>query len=63
VTCPLKARIVEPDETAVARKQSADRFCGNECTCNNKGTVIKHKRKLRKLWQETGNPACRTAVN
>jgi hypothetical protein len=24
--------------------------------------LLKHKRKLRKLWQETRNPACKTAV-
>jgi hypothetical protein len=25
--------------------------------------LLKHKRRLRKLWQETGDPACKTAVN
>jgi hypothetical protein len=25
--------------------------------------LLKHKRKLRKLWQEAGDPACKTAVN
>jgi hypothetical protein len=24
---------------------------------------LKHKRKLRRLWQETRDPACKTAVN
>jgi hypothetical protein len=25
--------------------------------------LLKHKRRLRKLWQETRDPACKTAVN
>jgi hypothetical protein len=25
--------------------------------------LLKHKQRLRKLWQETRNPACKTAVN
>jgi hypothetical protein len=25
--------------------------------------LLKHKKRLRKLWQETRNPACKTAVN
>jgi hypothetical protein len=25
--------------------------------------LLKHKRKLKKLWQETRDPACKTAVN
>jgi hypothetical protein len=25
--------------------------------------LLKHERKLKKLWQETGDPACKTAVN
>jgi hypothetical protein len=25
--------------------------------------LLKHKRKFRKLWQETKNPVCKTAVN
>jgi hypothetical protein len=25
--------------------------------------LLKHKWSLRKLWQETRNPACKTAVN
>jgi hypothetical protein len=25
--------------------------------------LLKHKRRLRKLWQETSDPACKTAVN
>jgi hypothetical protein len=25
--------------------------------------LLKHKQKLRKLWQETRDPACKTAVN
>lgn len=25
--------------------------------------LLKYKRKLRKLWQDTGDPACKTAVN
>jgi hypothetical protein len=26
-------------------------------------SLLKHKRKLRKLWQVTRNPACKTALN
>jgi hypothetical protein len=27
------------------------------------GRLLKHKRKRRKLWQETTDPVCKTAVN
>jgi hypothetical protein len=37
----------------------SDRNCGPSSL----ERPLKHKQKLRKLWQETRDPACKTAVN
>jgi len=33
-----------------------------KCDLPDLGPLLKHKQRLRKLWQETWDPACKTAV-
>jgi hypothetical protein len=64
---------VEADKTArnfTASIASAYRLSINKVTLSDKNEVhpgldplLKYKQMLRKLWQETRDPACKTAVN
>jgi hypothetical protein len=65
----LEAEADKAARVFTASIASAYRLSTNKVTLSDKQrsswsrSFVKHKQRLRKLWQETRDPACKTAVN